>query len=248
MANYIQGHFVIPTSSNDTYVRVKDRFGNVKLSIDPLLVTIMFVKLNVINIRMTSSNNILLIDFISPDDAKKALVELRTEMDKILHRVSQNITDEKNLISQLSSGPDFTTLYETGTVSATSSINTSIDDRLTDFIAKLSSDFSNLKNQEVVNLSYNVNQLYSESLNQHYDILGVTFSTPSDGKVSIYINGVYLMLGTGSNNISYMSSDGGVTTQDYITIGSRLYINPYLLSYDLDTYDVITLSYLTKLV
>ena len=248
MANYIASYFVIPVSPNDTCVRVKDRLGNIRLSIDPLLVSIMFVKVNVINIRMTSSNNVLYIDFATPDEAKRALVELRTEMDKILHRVSQNITDEKNLISQLSSGPDFTTLYETGTVSSTASINTSIDDRLTDFITKLSSDFSNLKNQEVVNLSYNVNQLYSESLNQHSDILGVTFSTPSDGKISIYINGVYLMLGTSSNDISYMSFDNGATTQDYIVEGSKLYINPYLLTYDLDTYDVITLSYLTKLV
>lgn len=247
MANYKQGYFVMPVVETDKSVRIKDKFGNIRVSIDPLLVTIMFVKLNVINVRVSSSSNVILMDFASVDEAKKALVELRTEMDKILHRVTKTAVAETTLINQLSTGSDYMSIYETGTASATAS-NMTMDQRLTQFITKLSSDFSNLKNQETISISLNVSQFYSEDLNEYIDILDVDFLIPSDGKVNIFINGVYLMLGGTNEDVAYMSMDGGVTCQDYITNGCRLYINPFLLGYDLDTYDVITISYLDKLV
>jgi len=247
MANYKQGYFVIPVAETDNSVKIKDKFGNIRISIDPLLVTIMFVKINVINVRVSSSSNVILIDFSSSDEAKKALVELRIEMDKILHRVTMTAIAETTLINQLSTGSDYMSIYETGTASATAS-NLTMDQRLTQFITKLSSDFSNLKNQETISISLNVTQFYSEDLNEHIDILDTDFIIPSDGKVNIFINGVFLMLGSANNDVAFMSIDSGITCQDYITNGCRLYINPFLLGYELDTYDIITISYLDKLI
>jgi RNA recognition motif-containing protein len=87
MSNYKLGYFIVPTDENSTGVKIKDKFGSIRYSINPQMVTVMFVKVNVINVRTKSSNNSILIDFATNSEAKLALVELRLEMDKIKNRI-----------------------------------------------------------------------------------------------------------------------------------------------------------------
>jgi hypothetical protein len=247
MANYKEGFFVIPVGELDVTVKVKDKYGNIRHSINPLQVTVMFVKMNTINIRTKSSDNLILIDFDNEKAAKIGLIELRTEMDKIINRVNKVSKDKDDKFTQLESGVDFASLYQSGTVSATSSTPVKIEDRLTAFITQLRNDFQSLKNQEKITLTLNPINEFLESNNQHIDVLNYAFNGESDGSIDVYINSVYLSVGNSSTDIAFLSNDSGVTKSDKIENGSRLYINPFLLGYDLNENDSITITFLTKL-
>lgn len=245
MANFKSGFFVIPVDETDISVRIRDKFGSVRFSINPLVVTVMYVKVNVIIIGTKSSTEPMIIDFISNNDAKKGLVELRIEMDKIRNRVRNEEIKKEESLKQLDTGVDFLSIYEGATQSgSTSSVtNKTIDERITDLVSKLSDDFTSLKEQKNIQISVNPIGNWNTNINQHVDIIGITFSEKSDGIPNVYINGVHLTIGTSSESIAYLSD--GETMSDTITIGSILYLNPYLLDYEIDQNDVITIHYLT---
>lgn len=245
MANFKSGYFVIPVDDNDNSVRIRDKFGSVRFSINPLVVTVMFVKVNVINIGTKSASEPILIDFVSNGDAKKGLVELRIEMDKIKNRVRTEEVKKEESLKQLETGVDFLSIYEGVTQSgSTSSVtNKKIDERITDLVSKLSDDFSSLKEQKNIQISLNPIGSWNTDVNQHIDIIGITFSEKSDGIPNVYINGVHLTIGTSSESIAYLSD--GESISNTISVGSKIYINPNLLDYEIDQTDVITIHYLT---
>jgi hypothetical protein len=115
-------------------------------------------------------------------------------------------------------------------------------DRITQLVSKISDDFNFLKNQENIQISLNPIDDFDESIDDHVDVLDYEFVDKSDGIPNIYINGVYLFLGTSSESIAYISDGNNI----YNTIepNTRLYINPYLLDYPIETTDVITLHYM----
>jgi hypothetical protein len=246
MANFKSGYFVIPVDDNDNSVRIRDKFGSIRFSINPLVVTVMYVKVNVINIGTKSASEAILIDFISNDEAKKGLVELRFEMDKIKNRVITEEVKKEESLKQLDTGVDFLSIYETGTTqsSPTSSIaNKTIDERITELVSKLSDDFTSLKDQKNIQISLNPIGSWGVNVNEHVDILGLSFSEKSDGIPNVYINGVHLTIGTNSQSISYLSD--GISISNVINVGSKIYLNPHLLDYEIDQTDVITIHYLT---
>jgi hypothetical protein len=245
MANFKSGFFVIPVDETDTSVRIRDKFGSVRYSINPTVVTVMFVKVNVINIGTKSANEPIVIDFATNEEAKRGLLELRYEMDKIKNRINTEEIKKEESLKQLETGVDFLSIYETGsTQSATSSTtNRTIEERITDFVSKLSDDFTSLKEQKNVQISLNPIGNWNTNINEHVDVLGFTFSEKSDGIPNVYINGVHLTVGDNSDSISYLS-DGEIITNT-IEIGYKIWINPYLLDYEIDETDVITIHYLT---
>jgi hypothetical protein len=251
MSNYKLGYFIVPTDENSTGVKIKDKFGSIRYSINPQMVTVMFVKVNVINVRTKSSNNSILIDFATNSEAKLALVELRLEMDKIKNRIIKEEIKQETLIQQLDTGADFLSIYtsgtqssgtQSGTQSGGTQSNLTMTDRITQLVSKISDDFNFLKNQENIQISLNPVDDFDESIDDHIDILDYEFFDKSDGIPNIYINGVYLFLGTSSESIAYISDGNNI----YNTIepNTRLYINPYLLDYPIETTDVITLHYM----
>lgn len=245
MANYKIGYFVIPVNEDDISVRIRDDFGSIRHSINPTVVTLMYVKVNTIQIGSKTSTEPIVLDFKSNYDAKIGLVELRIEMDKILNRVKNEEIKKEESLKQLETGVDFLSIYEGVTQSgSTSSIaNKTIDERITDLVSKLSDDFSSLKEQKNIQISLNPIGSWGVDVNEHVDILGLSFSEKSDGIPNVYINGVHLTIGTNSQSISYLSD--GVSVSNVINVGSKIYLNPYLLDYEIDETDVITIHYLT---
>jgi len=124
-------------------------------------------------------------------------------------------------------------------VPAGSSLQTTlntIDNKINDILSK-----------ETIVSSHNVTGTFLKSITIPQDVLGVTFSIPSDGVPFIFINGVYLKPDSSTlSAIAYFSTDGGTTGSDKIEVGSALYINVNKLGYDLDNNDVITIQYLSK--
>jgi hypothetical protein len=245
MANYKIGYFVIPVNEDDISVRIRDDFGSIRHSINPTVVTLMYVKVNTIQIGSKTSTEPIVLDFKSNYDAKIGIVELRIEMDKILNRVKNEEIKKEESLKQLETGVDFLSIYEGATQSgSTSSIaNKTIDERITDLVSKLSDDFSSLKEQKNIQISLNPIGSWDVNVNEHVDILGLSFSEKSDGIPNVYINGVHLTIGTNSQSISYLSD--GVSVSNVINVGSKIYLNPYLLDYEIDETDVITIHYLT---
>ncbi len=245
MANYKIGYFVIPVNEDDMSVRIRDDFGSIRHSINPTVVTLMYVKVNTIQIGSKTSSEPIVLDFKSNYDAKIGIVELRIEMDKILNRVKNEEIKKEESLKQLESGVDFLSIYEGVTQSgSTSSIaNKTIDERITDLVSKLSDDFYSLKEQKNIQISLNPIGSWGVDVNEHVDILGLSFSEKSDGIPNVYINGVHLTIGTNSQSISYLSD--GVSVSNVINVGSKIYLNPYLLDYEIDETDVITIHYLT---
>jgi hypothetical protein len=245
MANYKIGYFVISVNEDDISVKIRDDFGSIRHSINPTMVTLMYVKVNTIQIGSKTSTEPIVLDFKSNYDAKIGLVELRIEMDKILNRVKNEEIKKEESLKQLETGVDFLSIYEGVTQSgSTSSIaNKTIDERITDLVSKLSDDFYSLKEQKNIQISLNPIGSWGVDVNEHVDILGLSFSEKSDGIPNVYINGVHLTIGTNSQSISYLSD--GVSVSNVINVGSKIYLNPYLLDYEIDETDVITIHYLT---
>lgn len=245
MANFKSGFFVIPVQETDISVKIRDNFGSIRYSINPTSITVMYVKVNTICIGTKISTSPIILDFKSNDDAKIGLVELRIEIDKILNRVKTEEVKKEESLKQLDTGVDFLSIYETGTTqSATgSTTNRTIEERITDLVSKLSDDFSSLKEQKNIQISVNPIGNWNTTVNQHIDILGITFSEKSDGIPNVYINGVHLTVGTNSTSIAYILDD--VNISDTISPGSVLMINPHLLDYEIEETDLITIHYLT---
>jgi len=81
MSNFIQGAFVNPVTPEDNTIQIKDRFGRIRYSIAPIQVTAVFVSGNLIKIKKKGTNDIILLDFRSNDEAKVALTELQIQID-----------------------------------------------------------------------------------------------------------------------------------------------------------------------
>jgi hypothetical protein len=247
MANYKTGYFVIPVNENDKVVKIRDKFGDIRFSINPVNITILYVDGVNINIKSKSSNNKIVIDFATPSEAKIGLTELQYQIDIIKNRIVKEEDYKEALIDQLDTdGVDFVSIYNTSktggdVVSPTASF---LEQRITGLVKSISNDIVKVTNVETIKLKISPISLFSEENNQHYDILNYTFLLDSSSKVNVYINGVYLEVGSTINDIAYFSKNG--IKSDHILSGSKLWINPYLLGYDIDTGDIISVSYLKK--
>lgn len=81
MANFVQGNFVIPVTPEDSQVYIKDKFGRIRFTIAPHQVTATFVKNNLIHVKTLGTDNVILIDFSTVEEAKRALPELQFQLD-----------------------------------------------------------------------------------------------------------------------------------------------------------------------
>lgn len=254
MANYKRGYFVIPVSPTDQVVKIKDKFGDIRFSINPLQVTILYVTNNLVNVK--SGNNLIKLDFADNDEAKIAITELQRQIDIIKNRAVKETAKKEELITQLDTdGLDFVSIYKTGATasSGTASGTTSVlENRLGELVKSISKDIHNLKvldstrNSNFVKINMSPVGLFSRSNQTPCDVLQHAFSDSSDGMVNVYINGLYLDVGNSIEDICHFSADMCVTCSNAITPESVLYINPGLLGYDLEPSDIITITYIKK--
>lgn len=113
---------------------------------------------------------------------------------------------------------------------------TAIDNKLT-----------NVGAQQMICTASTVTGTFLKAVSIPQDVLGVTYSTASDGCPSIFINGAYVRPSSATvSTVAYFSTNGGNTGTETVEIGSRLYVNVNQLGYNLDNSDVITVHYLTR--
>lgn len=247
MANYKTGYFVIPVNENDRVVKIRDKFGDLRFSINPVNITILYVDGVNINIKSKSSNNKIVIDFATPSEAKIGLTELQTQIDIIKNRIVKEEDYKETLINQLDTdGVDFVTIYKTSKdggdiVSPTASF---LEQRITGLVKSISNDIVKVSNVENLKLKLSPVSFFSEDTNTHFDILNYVFTVDSSSKVDVYINGIYIEIGKNPTDIAYFSKNG--VKSDQVFNGSRLYMNPYLLGYDIEKTDIISITYLKK--
>lgn len=254
MANYKRGYFVIPVLPEDLVVKIKDKFGSIRYSINPMQVTILYVTNNLVNVK--SGNNLIKLDFADADEAKIAIGELQAQIDIIKNRVVKQAAKKEELITQLDSGGvDFVSIYSAGaTASGGTSSGTVLEGRLSELVKTISKDIYDLRvlnsnnNSNFVKMNMSPAGLFAETTDQPCDILQYVFSDQSDGMVNVYINGLYLEVGDSLADICHFSPDGCVTCESRITEGAVFYINPCLLGYSLEPDDTITITYLRKYV
>jgi hypothetical protein len=88
---------------------------------------------------------------------------------------------------------------------------------------------------------------FPKNINLPQNVLGYTFSIPSDGIAQIFINGAFVLPTTATlSAAAYFSTDNGASGTITVENGSVLYINPNVLDYTIDNTDVITVHYLTR--
>ena len=130
-----------------------------------------------------------------------------------------------------------------------SNINIASGSSVQSALTAIDNKLSNVGAQQMVCESNNVTGTFLKVINIPQDVLGVTFSTASDGCPSIFINGAYVKPSSATVSVvAYFSTDGGNTGTETVEVGSRLYINVNQLNYNLDSNDTITVHYLTRLV
>lgn len=252
MANYKKGYFVIPVSPEDLVVKIKDKFGDIRYSINPLNVSILYVSNNLINVK--TGNNLIKLDFSNNDEAKIAITELQRQIDIIKGRVTKETIKKEDLIEQLdTTGMDFTSIYESGGTASggTASGSNFLENRISQLVQTIKRDIFDLKNNASDFVKLNMNPDPDASLSREFaevprDILKYEFTDESEGMVNIYINGLYLEIGNSISDICHFSVDNCVTCENCIRPGSVFYINTSLLGYELDPSDVITITYLRK--
>jgi hypothetical protein len=94
-----------------------------------------------------------------------------------------------------------------------------------------------LDNQTIVNFSFSG---ISGTGSTPIAVNPATFSFASDGKVSVYINGLYVQ----PNSSIFFSPDGNNGTP-YVKVGDKMWVVPSSLQYDIDTEDNFFVEYLT---
>lgn len=251
MANYKKGYFVIPVSPEDLVVKIKDKFGDIRYSINPMNVSILYVSNNLINVK--TGNNLIKLDFANNDEAKIAITELQRQIDIIKGRVTKEVAKKEELINQLdTAGMDFTSIYETSaTASFGTASNNVLESRISQLVQTIKKDIYDLKNNASDFVKLNMNPDLDASFSREFaeaprDILRYEFADESEGMVNVYINGLYLEIGNSISDICHFSADECITCENCIRPGSVFYINTSLLGYELDSSDVITITYLRK--
>lgn len=105
------------------------------------------------------------------------------------------------------------------------------------------------KTQIKVNESFNPTSIFSQEINEPKDILNTDFNSQSLGMISVYINGVGITIGDSIDSTIFFS-DINLTdiTRSFTkqNNGYRLFINPYLLGYDIDPTDTISIEYIKE--
>ena len=251
MANYKKGYFVIPVSPEDLVVKIKDKFGDIRYSINPMNVSILYVSNNLINVK--TGNNLIKLDFANNDEAKIAITELQRQIDIIKGRVTKEVAKKEELIEQLdTTGMDFTSIYESGaTASGGTASSNLLESRISQLVQTIKKDIYDLKNNASDFVKLNMNPDLDASFSREFaeaprDILKYVFTDESEGMVNVYINGLYLEIGNSISDICHFSADECITCENCIRPGSVFYINTSLLGYELDSSDVITITYLRK--
>lgn len=159
--------------------------------------------------------------------------------------------------NNISSGTDFLQLYsdtKSGGLSSATSSSDDIDTRLKGFINNISQDIYNLNNktQVRVNQSFNPISLFSQDINEPKDVLDISFDFQNLGTINVYINGVGITIGDSINSIIFFSDEKltnitkSLTKRNRSLSGYRLFINPYLLGYDIEPSDIISIEYLKE--
>ena len=114
-------------------------------------------------------------------------------------------------------------------------------------LSSIDTALANVAAQQMVSFDNNPTGTFLNSVNAPKNILSYTFSVKSDGYPHIYINGVYVnSVGTTSSSPAYFSIDGGVTGTTSVLANSVLFMNPFVLGFNLDPTDDIIVNYLTK--
>ncbi|MEN6292180.1 MAG: hypothetical protein ABFD07_09250 [Methanobacterium sp.] len=80
MANYSPTNFLVPTSSEDKTIQVRDKSGVVRYNVAPCNVVSSFVFSNLVKVRSLGTDFILTLDFDTVDYAKTALVEFQNRV------------------------------------------------------------------------------------------------------------------------------------------------------------------------
>ena len=140
---------------------------------------------------------------------------------------------------------------DAGTINTTANLptlgvgtNSSVQSALTAIDTKLAT----VGAQEMLAISNVPSGIFPKAINSPQDVLGgYTFSTASDGIPQIFINGAYVKpVSATVSTGAYFSTNGGSVGTFTVEVGSVLYLNPNILGYRIDTGDVITVNYLTR--
>jgi hypothetical protein len=122
--------------------------------------------------------------------------------------------------------------------------NSTIQSALTAIDNKL----SNILTQENISISNSPTGTFPKNINLPQNVLGYTFSIPSDGIAQIFINGAFVLPSTATSSAAaYFSTDNGASGTITVENGSVLYVNPSVLDYTIDSTDIITVQYLTRI-
>ncbi len=83
MANYSPTNFLVPISSEDKTIQIRDISGVVRYNVNPCNVVSSFVTGNLIKIRSLSTDYILTLDFDTVNFAKSALTQFQQYIETI---------------------------------------------------------------------------------------------------------------------------------------------------------------------
>jgi len=253
--SYSLDRFIKPLLETDKIVTVYNNLNKPVYTINPLSVSRIYVSGNLLKLNLTKNNAVIILDFANANEAKQGLSRLQSQFNLIKNKLIEQEKQKETVINQVQDSFDFSNLYESistggtfsGPTSSTSATaSNTIEQRLLTFVQKIGTDVANINNKVVkkVNVSYIPMDRFSEESNQHQDVIGVEFDFDSVGDVNIYINSLLVLPSEQENSIAYFS-DNGVVKSNIFT-GSRLYLNPYLLGYDIDSSDVISIEYLKE--
>jgi hypothetical protein len=101
--------------------------------------------------------------------------------------------------------------------------------------------------QQEIAINNNPIGTFLKSVNAPFNMLGVTFSTASDGAPHVYINGVYVKTSSATASVAaFFSTDNGVTGTANVGASSSLFLNAFVLGFKVDPTDDIVVHYLSK--
>lgn len=136
-----------------------------------------------------------------------------------------------------------TILTTVGLTNSLVATNSTIQAALTAFDNKLST----IGAQEMVSYSNSVTGTFPKGINLPVNATGVfTFPSASDGVPTVFINGAYVRPNSATSSVAYFSTNGGTTGTQTVEVGSTLYLNPFYLDFKLDSTDIVTVDYLTR--
>lgn len=104
---YKLDNFLVNVSSTDTKLHLRDGYGVTRWTVDAYDITSSFVNNNLLNIKLRSTDDIIILDFLSKYDAKAALKSLQQRLDALRVKTPINVDPEliKYIDSRQLSGP-----------------------------------------------------------------------------------------------------------------------------------------------